>query len=985
MGHSSRLTQTREITFFQLMAMVLRTGVRLRGQHGRIHGCVRATFEVLDNIPTKYKVGIFAKPATYQAAIRFSSGPQAKDSIPGAQGMAIKLIGVPGRKILKGQADAVTHDFILLDFPVFFVRNTDSYARLVSELARLKPDQKPEKWLEWLGKSHPEDVAIAERYDARVVDNPLTQQFWSQVPFAFGLGDDTICRYTAIPHPENKNTGSRPASNDGNYLRQVMIDHLTTAAQPATFDFAVQLKEDATPAAIDSPTVEWGTPFQRVAIITIMAQDFAQPEQDGFGQNLSYTPWHALPEHRPVGQINDVRRMVYTWSSRIRHLFNLRLQREPTSAMPPRPAGSCLVRLLKFTAAAASVSIAVIAAFLWPKLHVDLPTYPAVEKQVWLEQQWKPGAREWYHHASQGGQFPPMINVPYEWFIALEQPVLSIGAAGLLSDQRYLDRFGYIQSTSESGAYDWRSCAEPDDSKGYESGKELLSWRHRLPVGFACSDRHKDPMLSPDGRPWRHPATGETMGKLGLTCAACHTGRFTYGNTEFLVDGGSAMADVIKLNTAIGLALIYTKLDWLRFNRFALRLLGPDANNDVARAALHQQLDAVVERVAILNKLDSKANPDGDTEGFGRLDALNRIGNQVFAIDLDKPENYVGSTAPVHYPRIWDLPWFDWAQYNASIQQPMVRNAGEALGTGSPIVLAGEPSNGAALTAPVYTSTVQFHTLFKMEDMLAGKQPNAADGPKGFTGLVAPKWPAELGPIDQKLADQGAKLYNDICAHCHLPKVGTDAFWNSKNWLDPNKFGQRYLHVNLIPVEEVGTDRSHVDDLAARRVVIPPGLKISSDKFADALGEVVGNAVARWYDSQTPPTPEDKRQEMNGYRPNGIVGNLGYKSRPLDGIWATPPYLHNGSVPTIEALLSPLAERPKTFWLGHREYDPKRLGYRYDKLSGGFEFDTSKRGNHNTGHLFADAPADGTTMPGRIGPKLSPDDRRALIEFLKTM
>jgi hypothetical protein len=905
-------------------------------------------------------------------AIRFSSGPQAKDSIPGAQGMAIKLIGVSGRKILEKQAHAVTHDFILLDFPVFFVRDTDSYARLVSELARLKPDQKPEKWLDWLGQSHPEDVAIAERYDARVVDSPLTQQYWSQVPFAFGLGADTICRYTAIPHPENKNS-TPPTPSDENYLRQMMIDHLTTAAQPATFDFAVQLKDNATPAVIDSPTVEWGTPYQRVATITIMAQDFAQPGQDRFGQNLSYTPWHALREHRPLGQINEIRRMVYTWSSRVRHLFNLRLQREPTSAIPPRATGSCLGRLLKFTAAAAAVSIAVIGAFLWPKIHVDLPTYPAVEKQVWLEQQWKPGAREWYHHASQGGQFPPMINVPYEWFIALEQPVISIGAAELLADQRYLDRFGYIPSTTESGAYDWRSCSETDDSKGYESGKELLGWRHRLPVGFACTDRHKDPMLSPDGRPWRHPATGETMSGIGLTCAACHTGRFTYGNTEFLVDGGSAMTDVIKLNTAIGLALIYTKLDWLRFNRFALRLLGPDASNDVARAALHQQLDAVVERVAILNKLDSKANPNGDTEGYGRLDALNRIGNQVFAINLDKPENYVGSTAPVHYPRIWDLPWFDWAQYNGSIQQPMVRNAGEALGTGAPIVLTGEQSNGTALTAPLYTSTVQFGTLFKMEEQLAGKQPNAPNGQKGFTGLVAPKWPAEFGPIDQKLADQGAKLYNDICAHCHLPKVGTDAFWNSKNWRDPNEFGQRYLRVNLIPVEEVGTDRSHVDDLAARRVVIPPGLKISSDKFADALGEVVGNAVKRWYDSQTPPMADDKRHEMDGYRPNGIAGNLAYKARPLDGIWATPPYLHNGSVPTIEALLSPLADRPKTFWLGHREYDPKRLGYRFDKLPGGFEFDTSLRGNHNTGHLFADPPADGTTMPGRIGPKLSPD------------
>jgi hypothetical protein len=978
-----QLAKTRLITFLQVVAMVLRTGVRLRGQHGRIHGCVRATFQVLDNIPTRYKVGLFAKPATYQAAIRFSSGPQANDTVPGAQGMAIKLIGVPGQKILKSQADAPTHDFILLDFPVFFVRETDSYKRLVVELAKLKPGAEPVQWLEWLGESHPEDVEIAKRYDARVVDNPLTQSFYSQVPYAFGLGDGTICRYGALPHPENRNPAPTPTGADGNSLRRAMIDHLTTAAQPATFDFCVQLLEGATPADIESPTVEWNTPYQRVATVTVMAQDFAQPDQDRFGQKLSYTPWHALPEHRPVGQINQIRLMVYAWSSRVRHFFNLSIAREPTSPIAPKPQGSCLARVLKYSAFTAAVSIVLIAAFLWPKLHVEVPRYPAVDKQVWLDQQWSPAEREWYHHASQGGQFPPMIAVPYEWFIALEQPVLSIGAAGLLSDQAYLDRFGYIPSTAESGAFDWSSCTEPDVSKGYDSGKALQAWRHRLPVGFACTDRHKIPMLTPDGKPWLQPATGETMSAIGLTCAACHTGRFTYGKTEFLVDGGPAMTDIIKLNTAIALALTYTKFDFLRFNRFALRLLGPDANNPVARAALHEQLDAVMRRVATLHELDAKTESQGVTEGFGRLDALNRIGNQVFAIDLDRPENYVGSSAPAHYPRIWDVPWFAWAQYNGSIRQPMVRNAGEAFGTGTPIALSG----GSTLTAPQFSSAVQVDTLARMEELLAGKQqPNGPSGPKGFTGLVAPKWPAGvLGPIDQKLADQGAKLYNDICAHCHLPKPGSDAFWASKNWLDANKAGQRYLDVNLIPVEEVGTDRSHVDHLAARRVSLPPDLKLPSDGFGEALRDVVGAAVTRWYESQTPPVPVDKRNEMDGYRPNEVKPNLKYKSRPLDGIWAAPPYLHNGSVPNIDLLLSPLADRPKTFWLGHREYDPKHLGYVYDKLPGGFKFDTSKPGNRNTGHLFDDAPADGSTMPGRIGPKLSPDDRRALIEFLKTL
>src|SRR5471030_411713 len=753
---AAQLSKTRLITFLQVVAMVLRTGVRMRGQHGRIHGCVRATFQVLDNIPTKYKVGIFAKPGTYQAAIRFSSGPQANDTIPGAQGMAIKLIGVPGQKILKSQADAVTHDFILLDFPVFFVRDTDSYARLVSELAKLKPGAEPEKWLEWLGQSHADDVAIAKRYDARVVDNPLTQSFYSQVPYAFGLGDDTICRYGALPHPENKNPGPPPVSTDGNYLRQVMIAHLTGAAQPATFDFCVQLLTGATPEIIDSPTTTWNTPYQRVATITVMAQDFAQPDQDRFGQNLSYTPWHALPEHRPVGQINEIRREIYAASSRARHIANLTPEHEPTSIFPSY-AGSPVKRLATMVLLAVLVSgLAIGANALWRKLHVDLPEYPPVRNTVWLEQNWGPAAREWYHHAQQGGQFPPMINVPYEWFIALEQPALSLGAAALLADQHYLDRFGFIPSSAENGAYDWRHCREPEAVKGYEGGSGgSPSWRHRLPVGFACSDRQSEPMVLPDGKPWRNSATGETMSAVGLTCAACHTGRLTYRGTEILIDGGSAMVDIVKLNQAIAVSLALTQLMPFRFDRFALRLLGADAN-ETSRALLREQLGAVVQRVKALDALDKSVTASGVEEGYGRLDALTRIGNQVFSIDLDRPRNYAGSSAPVHFPRIWDVPWFVWAQYNGSIGQPMVRNAGEALGTGSPVVLSGAPGTGTALTAPLFTSALKVRTLSEMEKLLAGKQPDAANG---FTGLVAPKWPTEtLGPIDTKLAERGARI-----------------------------------------------------------------------------------------------------------------------------------------------------------------------------------------------------------------------------------
>jgi hypothetical protein len=119
--------------------------------------------------------------------------------------------------------------------------------------------------------------------------------------------------------------------------------------------------------------------------------------------------------------------------------------------------------------------------------------------------------------------------------------------------------------------------------------------------------------------------------------------------------------------------------------------------------------------------------------------------------------------------------------------------------------------------------------------------------------------------------------------------------------------------------------------------------------------------------------------------PNELRGELAYKVRPLNGVWATPPYLHNASVPSVYALLSPIEDRPKRFYLGNREYDPVNLGYRTDYLANGFEFDTSIRGNSNTGHQFRKEYDEKKPVKGTIGPELSPDDRKALIEYLKTL
>jgi hypothetical protein len=578
---------------------------------------------------------------------------------------------------------------------------------------------------------------------------------------------------------------------------------------------------------------------------------------------------------------------------------------------------------------------------LWDGLHVKIAEYPQPKKTVWLDQGVSKDRLRWFYHADQGTR---TFGIPYEWFMALEQPVISLTAVDLLSDSAYLDRYGFIPDT-------------------------IIPGNKALPIGFAQGG----PMLDPTGRPWRNPSSKQDMTGIGLTCAACHTGRFTFKDTAVIVDGGPALTDLFKLKQGMGVALFFTKILPGRFNRFADRILGPDSTLD-ERETLKFQLNQVLDQYKAVKDLEQVVATQSIEEGYGRLDALNRIGNQVFSQDLNKPENYRGSSAPVHYPRIWNTPWFDWVQYNGSIMRPMVRNAGESLGVSAELNLT-DPSKG------LFKSSVDVKVLHDMEQMIAGDPPSAENG---FSGLKSPKWPADiLPPIKPDLAAHGAELYKAHCQECHRPPVSNvkEFFdFNNTEWWTTNENKKPILKVENVKISHIGTDPAQAEDMANRTVATPPGLGIKNTGFAFALGEVVEKTVDYAYNQADPPLSDAQRQEYNGYMPDDLRGKLAYKVRPLNGIWATPPYLHNGSVPTIDALLGPVGDRPPKFYLGNREYDPVKLGYKTDKLTNGFEFDTSIRGNSNKGHEFSD-----TKGPGVIGTALSADDRKALIEYLKTL
>ena len=567
---------------------------------------------------------------------------------------------------------------------------------------------------------------------------------------------------------------------------------------------------------------------------------------------------------------------------------------------------------------------------------VAIPEYPIPSRTTWLQQGWQSSERDWYHRADQGTL---TFGIPREFFVALEQPEPSASGREMLSDPRYLDRFGFIASDGP------------------------------LPIGFAVGPTTVDPATH---QPWVNPRDNQPFASIGLTCAACHTGRLVYQGKEVLIDGGSGLLNLGQFSKALGLSMVATSYNPLRWQRFADRVLGPNAPA-AANTMLRAQFKSALARLAWQHDHDVAVQETAEhksvEEGFGRLDALNRIGNQVFAINTRQPENYAATSAPVNFPHIWGASWFDWVQYNGSIQQPMVRNAGEALGLATPVVLGGEASQ-------LLRSQLQTRTLVRMEQLLAGPQPKGR-----FAGLRAPAWPEDVLPkIDQVLAAEGAALYVTHCQGCHRPAPNSATFWAPELW-ERIGGGLSVLKLKLIPITEIGTDPAQAVDMINRRVAVLPALGIKETRFGLALGELVAATVKRAYDDEVPPVPTAERAALDGFRPNGIRAEPAYKARPLDGIWATPPFLHNGSVPTLYALLTPPGERPTVFHLGNRNYDPVDVGYVTTPLDGDFTLDTTKRGNLNTGHAFDDGPRGN----GVIGPKLTPRERRALVEYLKTL
>lgn len=532
---------------------------------------------------------------------------------------------------------------------------------------------------------------------------------------------------------------------------------------------------------------------------------------------------------------------------------------------------------------------------------------------AWSQNGWSDVERAEFYHLGEGSELIPYAVLANVVSVKTGKPFLE-----------NMDRFGFI--------LDATSASNP----------------HGLPIG----------MTTVHSRDKSH--TGLEI--VGFNCAACHVNEVSYRGKRLLIDGAPALVDLQGYQVEFKNSLEATLRDPLRL--YALvkamdRDLHPGdtksaddsssyTSDPIAKTAgevppastadrnFHSvssqaadaagqavptqgktfaarfQSDLVLLKARLAYLKHGKLLLNGTEPGPGRVDAFGAARNLLF------PSAAIRMQSPVSFPFIWDVPDTTqqrsgtdtvWIHYDGNTNSILERNIGQALGM------------GAVFDPNTYESTLRIANLHRLE-LLTHK-------------LKAPTWPTDiLGSIDATKAKAGEKIFNETCRGCHQN--------------------------NLYALTDVGTDPQRANSFGQP---VAGGMP-----FPTAIKPILDSLKARSFADDGISAADQTTMDANPviWRKTGQ-----YLARPLAGVWATAPYLHNGSVPTLWHLLHP-AERPAKFVVGNREYDPLKLGY--STGGNGWIFDTSQPGNSNIGHT-------GDTF----GTNLAEDQKAALLEYLKTI
>ncbi len=301
-GEDEAIAKLREL---HLKVQHVKPGANLRGEHPKQHAGLWASFQIRDDIPAEYRIGIFAEPRTYKAVVRYSNGRTEDDREADVHGMAVKVLIPQGGE---DRAPATQQDFILADHPVFFGKSVHHTYEFLAATSKGIPAAVLAL------TTHHKLLTYTNKSKASL----LNTTYWSQTPYK--LGDGAV-KYLLTP-AEGSYASETPANDSPDFRREMLLEQLTYAKIGAQFDFCIHPQTDAEAMPVEDSTVEWTSTPVLLARVLIEPQNFGSKEQMTFVENLTWSPWHCLPQHAPLGGINRARRPIYTDSQELRLATN---------------------------------------------------------------------------------------------------------------------------------------------------------------------------------------------------------------------------------------------------------------------------------------------------------------------------------------------------------------------------------------------------------------------------------------------------------------------------------------------------------------------------------------------------------------------------------------------------------------------------------------------------------------------------------------
>jgi hypothetical protein len=321
-------------------------GHAIRSVHAKSHGILQGCLEVTSGLPADLAQGLFAKPARYPVVMRFSTipGDILDDSVSVPRGLAIKIVGVEGERLEGSEAD-VTQDFLLINGPAFGAPNPKKFLSVVRLLARTTDKA---QWLKKILSAVMRQVqkaivATTGRPSATVATlgghpetHILGETYYSQGPLRFG---DYIAKISVAPiSPGLTALVQAPLNVNGvpNGLRQAVVEFFRDNG--GVWEVRAQLCTDLEKMPIENAAVVWPeelSPYRPIASITVKPQPaWNDARASAVDDGMSFSAWHGLAAHRPLGGIMRARKAAYEMARRFRAERNGRVIQEPRETVP---------------------------------------------------------------------------------------------------------------------------------------------------------------------------------------------------------------------------------------------------------------------------------------------------------------------------------------------------------------------------------------------------------------------------------------------------------------------------------------------------------------------------------------------------------------------------------------------------------------------------------------------------------------------------